>query len=144
MFSFRRRPVAEESDSEGQPNTAAEAALAERGGSEGGEGDGSSDDDDSGSEQSTEGEGEGESTSEDSDDNPFTRDLSPPIEITYHHEEDDEGEDFLDEDGLSESGDDESRRPVSIQEFLAWRLLGRVPDAARSRNETRSRYAAIY
>lgn len=137
MFSFGRRPAADESDGEGQPSATAEAAATDRSGSEGGEGEGSSDDGDSGSEESTEqGQGEGESTSEDSDDNPYTR-LSPPLEITFHHEEDDE--DYLDEDGLSESGDEDSRRPVSIQEFLAWRLLGRVPDAARSRNETRSR-----
>lgn len=54
-------------------------------------------------------------------------------------EEDEDEDDEEDEDEDEDDEDSDNRRPVSIQEFLAWRMLGRVPDSVRARDDTQRR-----
>ncbi|GLI64220.1 hypothetical protein VaNZ11_007417 [Volvox africanus] len=103
------------------PNTHADADDDDSGDEEGErEDDGDDDNDDE-----EEGEGEGEEADGDEDED----NCEPPA-------------DYMD-DGTEETdsavSDAEVRRPMSIQDFLAWRLLGRVRE--RGQEATRTRYA---
>ncbi|KAG2423726.1 hypothetical protein HXX76_015115 [Chlamydomonas incerta] len=86
-----------------------------------------------------EGEGEGEDDEEPS----YIDDGTDQMEMEEDGDDDDDDDDEDDDDEDEDEdgdGDGDNRRPVSIQEFLAWRMLGRVPDSVRARDETRGRY----